>query len=25
MENKDSSYTLTWSAIYCGQKIIGLS
>lgn len=25
MENEDSSYTLTWSAIYCGQKITGLS
>jgi len=25
MGNEDSSYTLTWSAIYCGQKITGLS
>ena len=25
IENEDSSYTLTWSAIYCGQKITGLS
>ena len=25
MENKDSSYTLTWSAIYCGQKLTGMA
>jgi len=25
MGNEDSSYTLSWSAIYCGQKITGLS
>ena len=25
IENKDSSYTLTWSAIYAGQKLTGLS
>ena len=24
MGNEDSSYTLTWSAIYCGQKITGM-
>lgn len=25
MGNADSTYTLSWSAIYCGQKITGLS
>lgn len=24
IENKDSSYTLTWSATYCGQKLTGM-
>lgn len=25
MENEDSSYTLSWSAIYCGQKLTGMA
>lgn len=25
MENADTSYALTWSAIYCGQKLTGMT